>query len=54
MLDILHKDQSFDVFDEINDFYYADGNYMQLMQLMDDYAKNHVSEFVINGDYLYC
>lgn len=53
MLELLHKDKSFDYFDEIDSFYYADENYMQLRQLMDDYAKNHASEFVVNGDYLY-
>lgn len=54
LLDTLHKNQNFDIFDEIDDFYDADENYMQLRQLMNDYAKNHASEFVINGDYLYC
>lgn len=50
MLDILCEDENFDDFHEIDSFYYKEEN---INQLMNEYAKNHASEFVVNGDYLY-
>ena len=50
MLDILYEDENFDDFHEIDSFYYEEEN---INQLMNEYAKNHASEFVVNGDYLY-
>lgn len=51
MLDKLSENPDFDDFEAIDTFYY---NYGDMEDLMNQYVKNHPSEFVINGDYDYC
>lgn len=49
-LDKLNKEESFDDFEELDSFYYDEGD---LLEFMNKYVKKNASEFVVNGIYKY-
>lgn len=50
VLEQLYKNEEFDDFDEIDDFYYGEEC---INQLMNEYVKLHAADFVVKGDYPY-
>ena len=50
MLDELSENEDFDGFEEIDDCYYEN---KELENLMDEYVKKHLAEFVVDGEYDY-
>lgn len=50
VLEQLYKNEEFDDFEEIDDFYYGEEC---INQLMNEYVKLHAADFVVKGDYPY-
>lgn len=49
-LDELSENENFDGFEQIDTIYYEDES---MEKLMDEYVKNHPSEFVVDGEFDY-
>lgn len=49
-LEKLREEEGFDDFEQIDSFYYDDGE--DIDQLMNEYVKSHAADFVVKGEYL--
>lgn len=49
-LEKLREEEGFDDFEQIDSFYYDDGE--DIEQLMNEYVKSHAADFVVKGEYL--